>query len=487
MQKKSTMIDGFLMASVRIVIIVFSMLITMILSRTLPLADYGTYSTGNLIINTATSLSALGLLDAVNYYYNGVSCNRDKYINTVFLCIVVLGFLAASVIMLFQNLLTAYFHNPKLATIYAYIALRPFLDNLALGFNKLQLSIGNARFVAIRNFLISLGKLVIVFFVSTTTKNIDTIFQCILFLEIFTVALNFILLEKNSVHIRIQKSDLRLLPDILKFCLPMGIYIQASAIAKSLDIFVIGRFEPTEQLAIYANCSAHLPIDFIPIAFLTVLIPRITRYVQNHNISGGTRLIQNFVKVAYMTTWAFGTACIVLTPQAINFLYGNKYLDGSVIFILYAIADMLCLSHISIFLSAKGHTKTLMWISLGTLGVNLVANFLAYLLVGFIGPAVVTVLVMTGSTAILLQKSAAIFNCKFLQLYDWGHLLKFLASCILFGGCTLALRLYLEQLNWHPTIILILCGALCCLSILGANYKALRLAFIRLNQNDESN
>jgi O-antigen/teichoic acid export membrane protein len=251
-----------------------------------------------------------------------------------------------------------------------------------------------------------------------------------------------------------------------------------------LDVFVIGRFEPTEQLAIYANCYAHLPIDFIPIAFLTVLIPRITTYVQNRNITGGTRLMQNFVKVAYMTTWAFGTACIVLTPQAINFLYGSKYLEGSTIFILYAIADMLCLSHISIFLSAKGDTKTLMWISLGTLGIKLLFNFLAYLLIGFIGPALVTVIVMTCSTLYLLKKSAAIFNCSFSKLFDWRHLLKFLASCILFGGCTLTFRFYLEQLNWNSTIILILLGFLCSVSILGTNCNELRHAFTRLNQND---
>ena len=484
MKKTSTLIDGFLMASVRIIIIVFSLLITMILSRTLPLAEYGTYTTGNLIINTATSLSALGLLDAVNYYYNGVSHNRDKYVNTVFLCLVVLGLLAAAIILLFQNLFTAYFHNPRLAAIYAYIALRPFLDNLGQSFNKLQLSIGNARFIAIRNFLFSLGKLVIVFFVSVTTQNINTIFRCILFLELCTVLLNLFVLERNNIHVRIHKSDLSLLPEILRFCIPMGIYIQASTLAKSLDSFVIGRFEPTEQLAIYSNCAAHLPIDFIPIAFLTVLIPKVTAYVRDRNHAGGTRLMQNYVKVAYMTTWAFGTACIALAPQAITFLYGSKYLDGSAVFILYTISTMLCLSNISLFLSAKGDTKALMRISLGTLGANLVFNYLAYLLIGFIGPAVVTVIVMTVSTLILLKKSAAVFNCTFRQLFDWGHLLKYLMSCILFGGCTFALRIYLEKLEWSSTVILILCGILCSVSIMGTNYKSLRNAFTSLDRKN---
>ena len=179
MKNNRTTIDGLMMAVSKIMVIGCSLITTMILSRTLPLGDYGTYSTGNLITRTATSLSIWGLLDAANYYYNGVTENRDKYVNTVFYLIVVLGVAAAGVVLLFQDVLTAYFHNPKLATIYLYVAFRPVLDNLSVGLNRLHISVGKARFVAVRNFVVSVGKLVIVFVVSLTTRNVDTIFLCL--------------------------------------------------------------------------------------------------------------------------------------------------------------------------------------------------------------------------------------------------------------------------------------------------------------------
>ncbi|WP_318220242.1 hypothetical protein [Enterococcus faecium] len=74
--------DSIALASVKIFTMATSILATMILSRTLPLTDYGTYSAGNLIINTATLLSAFGLMDAVNFYYNGKkSEEKNEYAN----------------------------------------------------------------------------------------------------------------------------------------------------------------------------------------------------------------------------------------------------------------------------------------------------------------------------------------------------------------------------------------------------------------------
>ena len=69
MSKNRILGDSIALAAVKIFTMATSIISTMILSRSLPLTEYGTYSTGNLIYNTATLLSAFGLIDAVNYYY----------------------------------------------------------------------------------------------------------------------------------------------------------------------------------------------------------------------------------------------------------------------------------------------------------------------------------------------------------------------------------------------------------------------------------
>ena len=54
---------------VRIVTIVLSFVVARILSQYLSIYDYGTYSQIMLIVSTTSSLTILGMTDAINYYY----------------------------------------------------------------------------------------------------------------------------------------------------------------------------------------------------------------------------------------------------------------------------------------------------------------------------------------------------------------------------------------------------------------------------------
>ena len=86
--RKNILFDGptgnsFLLAAVKIFSTCSGMLSTMVLSHALNLEIYGTYSQITLIVNTATSLSALGLLDAANYFYNCTAKEetQKQYVN----------------------------------------------------------------------------------------------------------------------------------------------------------------------------------------------------------------------------------------------------------------------------------------------------------------------------------------------------------------------------------------------------------------------
>lgn len=475
--------DTVAMAFVKILSMVTSIITTMILSRRLELVEYGTYSTGNLIINTATSLSAIGLLDAVNFYYNGKEKDngRDKYVNTIFLLIALSGTVAGAVIILFQKAITNYFHNTLLKTIYLYIAFRPLLTNAEVASRNLHLAIGKAKFIALRNAVFALGKLLIVFLTSLFITDVSIIFLCILILEIFTTFLNFYVLEKNHVHVRIGSSDFGKVREILQFCIPMGIYIQANSLTQNMDSFVIGYFEATEKLAIYTNCTTRLPIDFMSTSLLTVLIPSMTKCIQKKELNAGSELFKCYIKIGYIFSWAFGLACIILSPEAVKFLYGDKYIEGTVIFVIYMIVDMLCFANLSLILSAKGDTKTLMFISCGSLVANLILNILFYYIFGFIGPAVSTVIITLAMSGLMLQKSAKVLGTNIKGLFDGKHLLKFLISMLTVGILTYAIRVVLEHFDCHYFITLVVGGAFCIISVLALNYKDIRDTFGILN------
>ena len=69
--------DSILLMIVKAFTTISGILCTAILSHSLSLELYGTYSQLNLVITTTSSLTAIGLMDAINYYYNKTENERE--------------------------------------------------------------------------------------------------------------------------------------------------------------------------------------------------------------------------------------------------------------------------------------------------------------------------------------------------------------------------------------------------------------------------
>lgn len=485
MSKNHIAADSAALTLVKLFTMATSIVSAMILSRTLPLAEYGTYSTGNLLISTATSISAFGLLDAVNYYYNGKAVkDRDSYINTVIALVMICGLIMSSMIFLGRDFISNYFHNPALASIYNYIIFRPILANLGGCFQNLQVSIGKAKVVAFRNGLISISKLTVVIFTAFYTHNIITIFACIFVVEILTVLLYYIVLKNNSVCINPLKCDFSKVKEILIYCIPMGIYIQANVISRDLDKFVIGFFENTDYLAIYTNCSTKLPLDILSNSLLVVVIPILTRCIRSEDYKNAVQLYRGNIKIGCTFTLTFGTVLMVLARQAIQFLYGDKYLPGLGIFMLYIVVDMLNFVSFPLVLAAKGRTKILMFAACAALLTNLILNFIFYFAFGFIGPAIATVIVTFVTNMILLKLSSNILHVQLQELFDFRYMTKLFIELAVAAISIYLLRQKANELGIHYFATLIVLGGLGAGGVLTLNFKELMASFRSLNQMD---
>ncbi|MFZ1758275.1 MAG: oligosaccharide flippase family protein [Streptococcus suis] len=487
MVKNKVLTDSFALTLVKLLTMAVSIVSTMVLSRQLDLVHYGTYSTGNLLINTATSLSALGLLDAVNYYYNGQSKeNRKKYIDTVFALVILMGAFAGTIILVFGSYIQNYFHNPLLTSILIYVAFRPLLANLGLGMQNLQVSIGKAKVVAIRNSIISFSKLAVVIITAYITHNIKTIFICMLVVEAISLGFYYNVLYKNSVRIQPFNLDSALIGKILAYCIPMGIYIQTNALSRDLDKYVIGFFESTDKLAIYTNASTKLPFDVISGPLLMVLIPILTRCINNGEYENGLKLFKSNIKVGYTITFIIGAVVIALSKPAMLFLYGEKYLAGRTVFELYVLVDMINFISFSIVLGAKGKTKVLMIISSCALIVNLGINYLFYSIWGFTGPAYATVLVVFVTNCTLLHISAKVFNTNILNLFDWKHVGILLLELIIIATFIRKTSLIFEQMGVHYFISLSMLGLIGVSAGVLVNFKEVKRALAQLDEINTS-
>lgn len=438
--------DSLFLAAAKIITMLTNILSTMILSHNLSLEAYGTYSQGNLVISIGVSLSILGLSDAVNYFYNGKDeQERKKYVNTVFQIEITLGLIVGILILVFRKAICSYFQNTQLTVLFIYIAFRPLLDNMVNTLRVLQVSIGRAKVMAIRNLLMSLSKVILVLFTVFLTNKITTIFLGFLITDIISVVYYWVSFSKRSVSINPFKGVTKLIPAVLSYSLPMAIYTLTQTLLKDIDKLIIGRFEGTDAMAIYSNCSYALPFDVISNAFLVVMVPIMTYYISKSEYEKAQGVFSEYLRIGYMTTCVFAAAVFIVASEVVSILFGEQYMQGLTVFKLYLLVDAVKFANLSIVLSAKGQTKKLMVISMVSLSANFVLNILFYYLIGFIGPAVASVIVSLMTTAILCHHSSRALCTAFSKLINAKEILLIAFEMLCLSGPCLLLRNFLRE------------------------------------------
>ena len=95
--RSGSAVDSLLLAGVKFATLGSTMANTMILSRSLSLEAYGTYAQGVLVVALCADATVLGLVDAVNFFFNRDSRESvtREYVNAIFVMQVVIGMITA--------------------------------------------------------------------------------------------------------------------------------------------------------------------------------------------------------------------------------------------------------------------------------------------------------------------------------------------------------------------------------------------------------
>ena len=260
--------DSIVLAFSKALSLLFSILSAKILSTGLSLEGYGTYAQANLVMTTGTSIILLGLGDALAYYFNTKKKEIDdslrcKIINTVFFIECVLGIILASVIILGQGFIAGYFSNDAVKTLLPIVAILPLFSNIISLMQIMCVSIGRAKWMSIYNLVLTIIRIVAVYFAVYVIHDLVWIYVVILSMDVINIILYNWDVRKNGIKINPLRITFKYIKPILMYGLPMGIYSITSAFTRELDKLVIGRLGGTEEMAIYANCSKVLPLDFL--------------------------------------------------------------------------------------------------------------------------------------------------------------------------------------------------------------------------------
>ena len=476
--------NSFILTFVHLVTTVLGLIVTKLLSVHFSLEEYGTYSQALMVTTTATSFSILGLTNATNYFYNRTKDenNQRMYISTIFAIQYVVGLFCAILIISLRKYIAIYFGNDKLHFILPIVAFTPFLVNLINMYQTLFVSIGKAKLIAIRNFIVSALRLVAVIFACYIVNNIVVVLFVILFLDLAQFCYFFILFSKLKKPILLRNSRVSLVKEILGFSIPMSIYVLTNSLSRDIDKYVISAFSSTESLAVYTNAAKLLPFDMITASLITVLIPIITRQINSKQYSDAKSVFKLYLRIGFVLTFIFAGGAVAVSKELMLFLYDEKYLAGLPVFIIYLFVDMIRFANVTTILSGSGKSKILMWISLTTMICNVGLNIIGYKLFGMIGPAIVTLFLTICMTIALLHFGAKVIQTTIIDLFDFKEIIIVGLEVFVFGALVFLISKYLERINVYFMIRLFICYGLYLLVLVSLNYKRAIECFKQLNK-----
>lgn len=419
--------DAVLLMFIKLVTMALGLAVTRLLSQYLSYHDYGTYSQIVLVVNTVASITILGMVDGTNFFYcrEADPQKREGYVSTIFTLQCMVSAAAGCVVMLLSAPLCTHFKNPDVAGLLIFAAALPMLQNLIAMLQVLVVSVGKARVLAARNLIVSVARLLVVLIVIAFVRNVAVILLMTVVMDVTQIALFGVMLRRNGCSMGIKAVDFRLFGEIFRYCAPMAVFTVISTLNRDLDKYLIGMVTDTETLAVYANASKVLPFDIIMTSFTTVLIPEITRRVAAGEKASAASLYKAFLEFTYIATGVLCCAALSAAPQLMELLYSEKYLSGLTVFIIYILVDLLRFTNITLVLCVAGKTRSLMFLSFGTLTANALLNVVLYQWMGLPGPAVATLLTTLATGVLILHLSARTLDTKLSRFFDLKCLMVF--------------------------------------------------------------
>lgn len=421
--------------------------LSILFSRLLSKEDYGTYIQVNMLVQLFGVVLAFGLPSSF-YYFLPKKINRHNLLKrTVFLQVLV-GFVAALVLIAGQDLLGSFFNNQGLVIYVKFSAIcifcSLFIDFIMPVLLYRQASIVLAKINIFRSSIMFVSTL----FCLIEAPGIDSI--------IFVFTGNYVLGLTISVFvlvgdIKLYSTDVGLdnvkLMQQLKYSLPLSLSVVFWLLGRELDKYIVSHYLSQAALAVYARGAMELPL--VHIVANTVAQVNLTRWVELWDRGKRVELLSKWhVSIARAAVIMFPIFILfeIIGYDFIVFLYSENYAQSATIFLIYLFLVPLQITSYTSYVQATGNNRYIVYGYVGQILFNICVSIYVIKKIGPVGPAIVTVLGMYGWTLYMVVVISRIFNLKFVDIFPWWTLLKIMSISLLTGLASLLLLAGVEKM-----------------------------------------
>lgn len=427
-----------------------------ILSRYLDKDTYGTYRQLWLVYNTLYPVIALGIPTSVNYFIPQLPHKERKMLNTqTFTVLTFGGAILSGVFFLGAPLIATIFHNPSLIPVARLFALIPILTLPTLYYQNLFICLDRPILVAGLSAGLAFGRLLVVSIPLIMGYGLISV---LIGLVVFSFAQFLIVtyLMFRPFGLRLSRWKFNLFFSQLRYAFPIGIASIVGTLTKQLDKIVISSFFAASQYAVYANGAIEIPlIGIITGSVTAVLMPEFVRLNAGGKPEHLVELWHSAIRKVALIILPVMVFLLIYAPEFLTLLFSAKYAESASVFRVYLLALPNRITTFGTILLAMGLSSLVLRYSLYTLILNIGLNYLLVKTIGFIGPAIGTVIAIYFIAFIQLRKIGSLMSVAWPSILPWNTLGRTAGVALVAGVASSWPKLFYPQ---HPGLLHLLYG-----------------------------
>ena len=412
---------------------VIMLILAMILSRYLPVADYGSYQQLFMIYTILVTVVSLGLPASIHYFIAKADSKEEEKACITQTYIILLGMsLITSVLFFFlSGLVSKGFHNPELnGLIKIYIWFFFFLTPIQF-INQLLVVLDKTKQLAIYRNVFAVLRLVSVAVPVLLKTNLTTIIISLVFFSFIQFVYTTVIIFKPYTDVKLCWSK-SLLKTQTTYSIYIGLASILDIITKQLDQLIISFFFLSGTFAIYANGARELPfIALITSPVMAVLTPTFVRLYKEKKNKEILQIWHESARKIALILFPITAFLILFAKECMIILFSSKYAQSALIFQIYLLTTPLRIVTYGSIMMAMNKTKLIFRASIFALILDTILNLLFIQRFGIIGPAISTVLVLYFLAGYYLINIKNGLKIKYAQVMPWKKIFKLIVISIL--------------------------------------------------------
>jgi len=430
----------------------------MMLVRLLTKAEYGTFQQIILVTMTVRSFIALGLPQSLFYFIPKLNTNSEKkgIILQTLIILVGFGLLASGGFQILHETIASSLNNPLLYQYSFIIATMICCFIPSVISEAMFISIDKTLFAAFLNLSVTL-----LYILSTSIPlffgmqlNVALKYLSIIYVLHFLFITIYALQLKGNFKSVINYNRF---VEQVTYCLPLGLSTFSGIIKTHLDKFIIASCYSTEKFAIYSRGAFELPfVAIIPYALSNLMMPKISLYHKERKVDIICNIWNMCLRRVALLFFPLFLFCFIFADQIITLFFTMSYAESVIIFRIYLCLLPFRLAAYRTILQSIGNTKPVFYSTLITLFANISLNLIFFKLLGFLTPAVATVISEIIGMAYMLYATKKSLNIYFMDLIPFKKLSQIFSINIIF----ILPMLYLANLDIPKLLLLVIASLL---------------------------